>query len=46
MPINPIDQDGLLGLALHPDLLKGRSHDYVYVAYTHDVDPGPAVTAT
>jgi len=39
-----IDQDGLLGLALHPDLLKGRSHDYVYVAYTHDVDPGPAVT--
>ena len=32
-----IDQDGLLGLALHPDLLKGRSHDYVYVAYTHEL---------
>jgi len=39
-----VDQDGLLGLALHPDLLKGRSRDYVYVAYTHDVDPGPGVT--
>src|SRR5262245_20029831 len=39
-----VDQDGLLGLALHPDLLKGRAHDYVYIAYTHDVDPGPGVT--
>ena len=39
-----IDQDGLLGLALHPDLLKGRSRDYVFIAYTHDVDPGPGVT--
>jgi PQQ-dependent dehydrogenase (s-GDH family) len=39
-----IDQDGLLGLALHPDLLKGRLRDYVYLAYTHDVDPGPGVT--
>ena len=39
-----IDQDGLLGLALHPDLLKGRGRDYVYVAYTHDVDQGPGVT--
>jgi PQQ-dependent dehydrogenase (s-GDH family) len=38
-----VDQDGLLGLALHPDLLKGRAHDYVYVAYTHDVDPGDGV---
>ena len=36
-------QDGLLGLALHPDLLAGRGRDYVYVAYTHDVDPGPGV---
>jgi hypothetical protein len=25
-------------------LLKGRGHDYVYVAYTHDVDPGAGVT--
>jgi PQQ-dependent dehydrogenase (s-GDH family) len=39
-----VDQDGLLGLALHPDLLTGRRRDYVYVAYTHDVDPGPDVT--
>ena len=39
-----VDQDGLLGLALHPDLLKGRSRDFVYIAYTHDVDPGPGVT--
>jgi PQQ-dependent dehydrogenase (s-GDH family) len=38
-----VDQDGLLGLALHPDLLKGRERDYVYIAYTHDVDPGPGV---
>ena len=33
-------QDGLLGLALHPDLLRGS--DYVYVMYTYDADPGPA----
>lgn len=38
-----VDQDGLLGLALHPDLLKGRGRDYVFVAYTHDVDSGPGV---
>ncbi len=38
-----VDQDGLLGLALHPDLLTGRGRDYVYVAYTHDVDRGPGV---
>ncbi len=34
-------QDGLLGMALHPGLLKGR--DYVFVAYTYDADPGPEV---
>jgi PQQ-dependent dehydrogenase (s-GDH family) len=28
-------QDGLLGLALHPDLLRGRGRDYVYAAYTY-----------
>jgi PQQ-dependent dehydrogenase (s-GDH family) len=33
--------DGLLGLALHPDLLKGRERDFVFVAYTYDGDPGP-----
>src|SRR5689334_7224356 len=30
----PGGQDGLLGLALHPDLLKGKGSDYVYTAYT------------
>ena len=31
----PGGQDGLLGMALHPDLLKGKGTDYVYVAYTY-----------
>jgi PQQ-dependent dehydrogenase (s-GDH family) len=31
-------QDGLLGLALHPELLRGAS--YVYVMYTYDANPG------
>jgi PQQ-dependent dehydrogenase (s-GDH family) len=35
-------QDGVLGLALHPDLLNSRNADFVYVALTHDVDPGAA----
>lgn len=29
---------GLLGMALHPDLLKGNN--YVYLAYTYDATPG------
>jgi PQQ-dependent dehydrogenase (s-GDH family) len=33
-------QEGLLGLALHPDLLRGSN--YVYVMYTYDADAGPA----
>jgi len=28
-------QDGLLGLALHPDLLKQRGRDFVYVSLTY-----------
>lgn len=32
-------QDGVLGLALHPELLRGS--DYVYVMYTYDADSGP-----
>ena len=37
-------QDGLLGLALHPDLLKGRvGSDDVYIAFTYDDAPGPAL---
>lgn len=35
-------QDGLLGLAFHPDLLQNKGNDYVYVAYTYDADPGVA----
>jgi PQQ-dependent dehydrogenase (s-GDH family) len=31
----PGGQQGLLGLALHPDLLLGRGADFVYVAYTY-----------
>lgn len=34
-------QDGLLGMALHPGLLRGTGTDYVYVAYTYDADRGP-----
>jgi len=33
-----LGQDGLLGLALHPDFLRGTN--YVYVMYTYDADPG------
>ena len=36
-------QDGLLGLALHPDLLRGRGRDWVFVSSTYDRDPGPDV---
>jgi PQQ-dependent dehydrogenase (s-GDH family) len=35
-------QDGLLGMALHPDLLRGRRRDYVYVAFSYDADPSEA----
>ncbi|RYE86483.1 MAG: L-sorbosone dehydrogenase, partial [Hyphomicrobiales bacterium] len=31
----PGGQDGLLGLALHPDLLKGTGNDFVFAAYTY-----------
>ncbi|MBI3528502.1 MAG: PQQ-dependent sugar dehydrogenase [Betaproteobacteria bacterium] len=33
-------QDGLLGLALHPDLLKGKGHDFIYVSMTYDARQG------
>ncbi|CAN5212756.1 hypothetical protein BH20ACT9_BH20ACT9_08780 [soil metagenome] len=32
-------QDGLLGMALHPGLLKEGADQYVYLAYTYDADP-------
>jgi len=31
----PGSQDGLLGMALHPDLLRGAGNDYVYAGYTY-----------
>ncbi|MDG4795713.1 glucose/sorbosone family PQQ-dependent dehydrogenase [Micromonospora sp. WMMD1082] len=31
-------QDGLLGMALHPELLSGGRGQYVYLAYTYDAD--------
>ncbi len=33
-------QDGLLGMALHPGLLKGTGEDYIYIAYTYDSGNG------
>ena len=38
----PGSQDGLLGMALHPELLQGTGNDYVYAAYTYvDRTEGP-----
>lgn len=31
----PGGQDGVLGMALHPELLRGTGNDYVYLAYTY-----------
>jgi PQQ-dependent dehydrogenase (s-GDH family) len=39
----PGGQDGLLGMALHPELLRGTGNDYVYAAYTY-VDRGKGPT--
>ncbi|NAS21349.1 quinoprotein glucose dehydrogenase [Herbidospora sp. NEAU-GS84] len=33
-------QDGLLGMALHPDLLGGKGRDWVYLAHTYDAGDG------
>jgi len=32
---SPNGQDGVLGLALHPDLLRGVGRDHVYVSYSY-----------
>lgn len=43
----PGGQDGLLGMALHPDLLKNKGSDYVYVGYTYvDKEKGPDPTVS
>lgn len=36
-------QDGLLGLAFHADFLKNTGNDLVYVVFTYDDAPGPAL---
>lgn len=38
-------QDGLLGMALHPDLALGTGNDFVYLAYSYDADPAEEVVA-
>ena len=38
-----VTQDGLLGLAFHPDFSRGSGSAYVYVAFTYDDAPGPAL---
>ena len=41
----PGGQDGLLGMALHPELLRGTGKDFVYAAYTYvDKNKGPEPT--
>ena len=36
-----VTQDGLLGMALDPELLRGTGRDYVYLAFTYDDAAGP-----
>lgn len=36
-------QDGLMGLAIHPNFGLGTGEDFVYLAYTYDNDPGAGV---
>jgi PQQ-dependent dehydrogenase (s-GDH family) len=38
-----VGQDGLLGMALHPELLSGTGADYVYVYLTYAINPPPEV---
>jgi PQQ-dependent dehydrogenase (s-GDH family) len=38
-----VSQDGLLGLALHPDLLRGNGNDFAYIAFTYDDAAGPSL---
>lgn len=34
--VTGISQDGMFGIALHPELNKGTGNDYVYLAYCYD----------
>ena len=40
----PGSQDGLLGMALHPELLQDTGNNYVYAAYTYSEQTKPAIT--
>ena len=40
-----VTQDGLLGMAFHPDFLRVNANNFVYVAFTYDGDAGPAAAA-
>ncbi|WP_417310692.1 glucose/sorbosone family PQQ-dependent dehydrogenase [Devosia sp.] len=43
----PGGQDGLLGLALHPELGQGTGNDFVYTVYTYEDRPrGPDTVVT
>lgn len=45
--VGPGGQDGIMGLALDPGLLKGTGHDYVFTAYTYvDKSRPPRLTVT
>ncbi len=35
--------DGVLGMALHPELLQGTGNDYVYLAYVYNTGTGTTV---
>jgi PQQ-dependent dehydrogenase (s-GDH family) len=37
-------QAGVLGLALHPDLLQGKKRDWVYISYNYEVSTPDPVT--
>lgn len=39
-----VGQDGLLGLAFHPDFLRNANGDFVFVSYTYDDAPGADVS--
>jgi len=39
----PDQQDGLLGMTLHPDLFRGHANPFVYLSYTYDGDLDPGV---
>jgi PQQ-dependent dehydrogenase (s-GDH family) len=41
--VQTVAQDGLLGLAFHPDFLRGTGNDHVFLALTYDASPGADV---